>query len=59
VRSVYFSPDKASSYTSKKKKSYGQHRLTLSVHAVCFSPDSKFLVAGAEDKTIKLWDIQV
>jgi WD40 repeat protein len=26
---------------------------------VCFSPDSKFLVAGAEDKTIKLWDIQV
>jgi glucose repression regulatory protein TUP1 len=25
---------------------------------VCFSPDSKYLVAGAEDKTIKLWDIK-
>ena len=37
----------------------GQHRLTRSMHPVCFSPDSKFLVAGAEDKTIKLWDIQV
>ena len=28
------------------------------VRSVCFSPDSKYLVAGAEDKTIKLWDIQ-
>ena len=27
------------------------------VRSVCFSPDSKYLVAGAEDKTIKLWDI--
>uniref|UniRef100_A0A7S1HJV2 Transcriptional repressor Tup1 N-terminal domain-containing protein n=4 Tax=Hemiselmis andersenii TaxID=464988 RepID=A0A7S1HJV2_HEMAN len=28
------------------------------VRSVCFSPDSRFLVAGAEDKTIKIWDIQ-
>ena len=28
------------------------------VRSVCFSPDSKYLVAGAEDKTIKVWDIQ-
>ena len=28
------------------------------VRSVCFSPDSKYLVAGAEDKTIKLWDIE-
>ena len=28
------------------------------VRSVCFSPDSKYLVAGAEDKTIKLWDIK-
>lgn len=27
------------------------------VRSVCFSPDSKLLVAGAEDKTIKVWDI--
>lgn len=27
------------------------------MRSVCFSPDSKYLVAGAEDKTIKLWDI--
>mmetsp|Transcript_24681 Transcript_24681/g.58728 ORF Transcript_24681/g.58728 Transcript_24681/m.58728 type:complete len:536 (-) Transcript_24681:338-1945(-) len=27
------------------------------VRSVCFSPDSKYLVAGAEDKTIKVWDI--
>jgi WD40 repeat protein len=24
------------------------------VRSVCFSPDSKFLIAGAEDKTIKV-----
>uniref|UniRef100_A0A7S4KSA0 Transcriptional repressor Tup1 N-terminal domain-containing protein n=1 Tax=Guillardia theta TaxID=55529 RepID=A0A7S4KSA0_GUITH len=28
------------------------------VRSVCFSPDSRYLVAGAEDKTIKVWDIQ-
>mmetsp|Transcript_29543 Transcript_29543/g.74283 ORF Transcript_29543/g.74283 Transcript_29543/m.74283 type:complete len:510 (+) Transcript_29543:34-1563(+) len=27
------------------------------VRSVCFSPDSRYLVAGAEDKTIKIWDI--
>ena len=28
------------------------------VRSVCFSPDSNYLVAGAEDKTIKVWDIK-
>jgi glucose repression regulatory protein TUP1 len=27
------------------------------VRSVCFSPDSKYLVAGAEDKKVKVWDI--
>jgi glucose repression regulatory protein TUP1 len=27
------------------------------VRSVCFSPDGKYLVAGAEDKTVKVWDI--
>jgi glucose repression regulatory protein TUP1 len=28
------------------------------VRSVCFSPDGKWLVAGAEDKTVKVWDIK-
>eukprot|EP00742_Colponemidia_sp_Colp-10_P002004 GILJ01002139.1.p1 GENE.GILJ01002139.1~~GILJ01002139.1.p1 ORF type:complete len:643 (-),score=92.58 GILJ01002139.1:606-2294(-) len=27
------------------------------VRSVCFSPDGKFLVAGAEDKTVKVWEV--
>jgi len=30
----------------------------LYIRSVCFSPDNKFLAAGAEDKTIKVWDIE-
>jgi glucose repression regulatory protein TUP1 len=30
----------------------------LYIRSVCFSPDNKFLAAGAEDKTVKLWDIE-
>jgi hypothetical protein len=41
------------------KGTYGAGRCADSyVRSVCFSPDSKYLVAGAEDKTIKLWDIK-
>ncbi|KAJ1937148.1 general transcription repressor, partial [Linderina pennispora] len=29
----------------------------LYIRAVCFSPDGKFLVTGAEDKQIRIWDI--
>lgn len=25
---------------------------------MCFSPDGRFLAAGAEDKTVKVWDIE-
>jgi glucose repression regulatory protein TUP1 len=30
----------------------------LYIRSVCFSPDGKFLAAGAEDKTVKVWDIE-
>jgi len=29
----------------------------LYVRSVCFSPDGQYLVAGAEDKVFKIWDI--
>ncbi|KAJ1933222.1 general transcription repressor [Linderina macrospora] len=29
----------------------------LYIRAVCFSPDGKYLVTGAEDKQIRIWDI--
>jgi glucose repression regulatory protein TUP1 len=28
------------------------------VRSVCFSPDNQYLAAGAEDKTVKVWDMQ-
>lgn len=30
----------------------------LYIRSVCFSPDSKYLAAGAEDHQIRVWDIQ-
>lgn len=30
----------------------------LYIRSVCFSPDGKYLAAGAEDKTVKVWDIE-
>merc|ERR1711941_100818 len=30
----------------------------LYLRSLCFSPDTKYLACGAEDKTVKLWDIQ-
>ncbi|TFK46770.1 WD40 repeat-like protein [Heliocybe sulcata] len=30
----------------------------LYIRSVCFSPDGKFLATGAEDKQIRIWDIQ-
>ncbi|KAJ2175396.1 general transcription repressor, partial [Coemansia sp. RSA 530] len=32
--------------------------IDLYIRAVCFSPDGKYLVTGAEDKQIRVWDIQ-
>ena len=28
------------------------------VHSICFTPDSKQLVSGSEDRTIRVWDIE-
>lgn len=28
------------------------------VRAVCFSPDGKWLITGAEDQTVKVWDVR-
>ncbi|KAJ2724617.1 general transcription repressor [Coemansia sp. Benny D115] len=30
----------------------------LYIRAVCFSPDGKYLVTGAEDKQIRVWDVK-
>jgi len=30
----------------------------LYIRSVCFSPDNKFLAAGAEDKTVKIWSLE-
>lgn len=30
----------------------------LYIRSVCFSPDNKLLAAGAEDRTVKVWDIE-
>lgn len=30
----------------------------LYIRSVCFSPNDQYLAVGAEDKTIKLWDLQ-
>lgn len=33
------------------------HGHTLDVGSVCFSPDGRFLVSGAADKTLKVWEV--
>lgn len=30
----------------------------LYIRSVCFSPDGKYLATGAEDRKIRIWDIQ-
>jgi eukaryotic-like serine/threonine-protein kinase len=42
--------------TLKLKRSFPGH--TLSVSSVAFSPDSKLLVSGSWDRTVKVWEIE-
>lgn len=28
------------------------------IRSVCFSPDNKYLACGAEDHTVKVWDVE-
>lgn len=37
---------------------FSENKEDTYIRSVCFSPDGKFLVAGAEDKTVKVWDIK-
>jgi general transcriptional corepressor TUP1 len=50
-----------STETGKKIKQFnvevGNSDKDSYVRSVCFSPDGKYLVAGTEDKTVKVWDL--
>ena len=35
-----------------------QDKTDLYIRSVCFSPNGKFIATGAEDKTVKVWDIE-
>eukprot|EP00276_Gloeochaete_wittrockiana_P016618 CAMPEP_0184339680 /NCGR_PEP_ID=MMETSP1089-20130417/8359_1 /TAXON_ID=38269 ORGANISM="Gloeochaete wittrockiana, Strain SAG46.84" /NCGR_SAMPLE_ID=MMETSP1089 /ASSEMBLY_ACC=CAM_ASM_000445 /LENGTH=748 /DNA_ID=CAMNT_0026667071 /DNA_START=52 /DNA_END=2295 /DNA_ORIENTATION=- len=39
-------------------KSCGEYKEDSYVRAVCFSPDGRLLAAGAEDRLVKVWDIE-
>lgn len=50
---VAYSPPLCSTFTDENAKDGD-----LYIRSVCFSPDGKYLAAGAEDKTVKVWDIE-
>ncbi len=43
------------SYDIKNKKAIGTGQHDNFVPGVCISPDSKYIVTGSTDKTIKIW----
>lgn len=49
---------KVRSFPAETKKKVTNEKDDSYVRSVCFSPDGQFLVAGAEDRTVKIWDIQ-
>ncbi|CCH61957.1 hypothetical protein TBLA_0F04240 [Henningerozyma blattae CBS 6284] len=49
--------DPQSSNNSNSEQQTNPESSDLYIRSVCFSPDGKFLAAGAEDKLIRIWDI--
>lgn len=49
---------KVRSFPAETKKKVSNEKDDSYVRSVCFSPDGQYLVAGAEDRTVKIWDIQ-
>jgi glucose repression regulatory protein TUP1 len=43
--------------STKGQQSLGAEKEDSYIRSVCFSPDGEYLVAGAEDKTVKVWNI--
>ncbi|MFM6250169.1 MAG: WD40 repeat domain-containing protein, partial [Dolichospermum sp.] len=38
---------------------HGEYSSSRGINSIAFSPDSQFLISGSDDKTIKLWDINL
>lgn len=44
--------------TKSNQSTNDSNSTDLYIRSVCFSPDGKFLATGAEDKLIRIWDIE-
>ena len=50
--------DKADGNDNAEAETSAGATTDLYIRSVCFSPDGKFLATGAEDKLIRIWDIE-